>query len=133
MWLPSLSQEDPLEKGMATHSRILAWRIPMNRGAWQATVNRVTKSRTRLKQLSIHAQDNAGALEAHKCPRNRTELQLELVRSKDKDLQRNIILQTAQCHVYKAGSKVSLSGLFTLKNSSGFQSPHLKMGMVIIR
>ena len=27
-WVQSLSQEDPLEKGMATHSSILAWRIP---------------------------------------------------------------------------------------------------------
>ena len=27
-WIQSLGQEDPLEKGMATHSRILAWRIP---------------------------------------------------------------------------------------------------------
>ena len=27
-WVQSLGQEDPLEKGMATHSRILAWRIP---------------------------------------------------------------------------------------------------------
>ena len=27
-WLPSLGQDDPLEKGMATHSSILAWRIP---------------------------------------------------------------------------------------------------------
>ena len=27
-WVRSLSQEDPLEKGMATHSSILAWRIP---------------------------------------------------------------------------------------------------------
>ena len=27
-WVRSLSQEDPLEKGMATHSNILAWRIP---------------------------------------------------------------------------------------------------------
>ena len=27
-WVPSLSQEDPLEEGMATHSSILAWRIP---------------------------------------------------------------------------------------------------------
>ena len=27
-WVPSLGWEDPLEKGMATHSRILAWRIP---------------------------------------------------------------------------------------------------------
>ena len=35
----SLGQEDPLEKGMATHSNILAWRIhSMDRGAWWATV-----------------------------------------------------------------------------------------------
>ena len=27
-WVRSLGQEDPLEKGMATHSSILAWRIP---------------------------------------------------------------------------------------------------------
>ena len=27
-WVPSLGREDPLEKGMATHSNILAWRIP---------------------------------------------------------------------------------------------------------
>ena len=30
----SLGQEDPLEEAMATHSSILAWRIPMDRGAW---------------------------------------------------------------------------------------------------
>ena len=28
MWIQSLGQEDPLEKGIATHSSILAWRIP---------------------------------------------------------------------------------------------------------
>ena len=42
----------PLEEGTATHSSILSWRIPMERGAWQATVHGVTKSRTRLKRLS---------------------------------------------------------------------------------
>ena len=31
-----LGQKDPLEKGMATHSSILVWRIPMDRGAWRA-------------------------------------------------------------------------------------------------
>ena len=40
--------EDPLDEGMATHSSILAWRIPLGRGVWQAAVHRVTKSRTRL-------------------------------------------------------------------------------------
>ena len=33
-WVRSLGREDPLEKGMATHSSILAWRNPMHRGAW---------------------------------------------------------------------------------------------------
>ena len=47
-WLQSLGQEDPLEEGMATHSGILAWRIPMDRGALQATVYGVPKSQTRL-------------------------------------------------------------------------------------
>ena len=37
---------DPLEEGMETHSSVLAWRIPMDRGAWRATVHGVTKSRT---------------------------------------------------------------------------------------
>ena len=32
-WVQSLGLEDPLEEGMATHSSILAWRIPMDRGA----------------------------------------------------------------------------------------------------
>ena len=42
--------EDPLEEGMATHSSTLAWRIPMGRGAWQASVHRVTKSQIQLKE-----------------------------------------------------------------------------------
>ena len=40
--------EDPLEEGMATHSNILDWRIPMDRGAWRATVHGVAKSWTQL-------------------------------------------------------------------------------------
>ena len=35
----SLGWEDPLEEGMATHSSVLAWKIPMDRGAWWATVH----------------------------------------------------------------------------------------------
>ena len=41
MQVGSLGWEDPLEEGMATHSSILAWRIPR---LWQSTVHRVTKS-----------------------------------------------------------------------------------------
>ena len=43
-WIQSLGWKDPLEEGRATHSSILAWRIPMDRGAWQAIVHGVTKS-----------------------------------------------------------------------------------------
>ena len=37
-WVPSLGWEDSLEEDMATHPTILARRIPMDRGPWQATV-----------------------------------------------------------------------------------------------
>ena len=47
-WVWSLGWEDPLGEGMATHSTIFNWRIPMDWGAWWATVLRVTKSWTRL-------------------------------------------------------------------------------------
>ena len=45
-WVRSLGWEDPLEEGMATHSSILACRIPMDRGAWRATVHGIAKSQT---------------------------------------------------------------------------------------
>ena len=47
-WVQSLSWEDPLEEGMEIHSSVLAWRIPMDRGAWRATVHGVANSRTQL-------------------------------------------------------------------------------------
>ena len=47
-WVQSLGWEDPLKEGMATHSSILAWRIPMDRGAWRATVHGAAMSQTRL-------------------------------------------------------------------------------------
>ena len=45
-WVPSLGQEDPLEKGMATHSSILAWRIPWTEEPGGYIVHGVTKSQT---------------------------------------------------------------------------------------
>ena len=47
-WVRSLGWEDPLQEGMATHYSILAWRIPMDRGAWWAMVHGVSKSQTQL-------------------------------------------------------------------------------------
>ena len=59
MQVQFLGWEDPLEQEMATHSSILAWRNPMDGGAWWATVHRVAKSWTQLKQLSTTQQDSS--------------------------------------------------------------------------
>ena len=45
-WVQSLGWEDSLEEDIATHSSILAWSIPMDRGVWQASVHGVAKRRT---------------------------------------------------------------------------------------
>ena len=47
-WVRSLGWEDLLEEDMAIHCSILAWRICMDRGAWQATVHALAKSQTQL-------------------------------------------------------------------------------------
>ena len=47
----SLGREEPLEKEMETHSSILTWKNPMDRGAWLAAVHGVTKGRTRLSDF----------------------------------------------------------------------------------
>ena len=52
MQVQSLGREDPLEEGTATHSSLLAWRIPSTDEAYRATVHRVAKSETWLKWLS---------------------------------------------------------------------------------
>ena len=53
-WVQSLGWEDPLGKGMATHSSILAWKISWTE-AWQTIVHRVAQSQAWLKWLSKHA------------------------------------------------------------------------------
>ena len=52
-WVQSLGWEDPLEEGMVTHSSILGWRIPMDRGAWQTAVHGVAELDT-TEQLSTY-------------------------------------------------------------------------------
>ena len=56
-WVRPLGWEDPLEKGMATHSSILAWKIPMDRGAWRATVHGGRKELDTTEQLSTAHSD----------------------------------------------------------------------------
>ena len=57
-WVLSLGWEDPMEEGMITHSSILARRIPMDRGAWPATVHGVAKRWTRLSNTALSTRDN---------------------------------------------------------------------------
>ena len=52
----SLGREDPLEKGMTTHSSVLAWKNPIDRGAWRATVHGVTKSRHNWATFTFNLQ-----------------------------------------------------------------------------
>ena len=47
-WVQSLGHEDPLEEEMETHSIILAWKNPMDKGVWWATVHGVTESQIQL-------------------------------------------------------------------------------------
>ena len=54
-WAQSLGWEDPLEKGVATPSSILAWRIPMDRGAWWATVHGDAENWTQLSETKHSA------------------------------------------------------------------------------
>ena len=48
-----------LEKEMATHSSVLAWRIPGTGGAWWAAVYGVAQSRTQLKRLSSSSSSSS--------------------------------------------------------------------------
>ena len=55
-WVRFLGQEDPLEEGMATHSNILAWRMP-----WTEELGRLqsmgSQNPTQLKKLKMHAHE----------------------------------------------------------------------------
>ena len=62
MRVQTLSWEDPLEKEMATHSNILAWRIIMDRGAWWAAVQGVLK-----EWLNTHTHTHTLDFRHHWC------------------------------------------------------------------
>ena len=57
-WVQPLGWEESLEEGMTTHSSVLAWRTPMDRGAWRATVHGVAKESGMTEQLT-HTQQCA--------------------------------------------------------------------------
>ena len=63
-WFEFLAQENPLEEDMTTHSSILAWRIPMDRGARRGRVHGVAKSWTRLKPLSTDTNRDRKRMQA---------------------------------------------------------------------
>ena len=55
--------EDPLEEGMATHTSILAWRIPMDRGAWRAIVHGVAEfDMTERLSTAHHRKENMNVI-----------------------------------------------------------------------
>ena len=57
IWVQSLGWEDPLYKGMATHSSIHSWKIPMDKGAWRVTVHGVAKSQIGLSNQTTTNKD----------------------------------------------------------------------------
>ena len=52
----SLGGEDPLEKGIATHSSILPGKFHVQKGAWWAIVFGVAKSQTQMRDLTLFNQ-----------------------------------------------------------------------------
>ena len=52
---------------MATHSSIVAWEYSMDRGAWQATVHKVTKSQTWLSNEHTHTKAKLGQMSRDDC------------------------------------------------------------------
>ena len=70
MQVQSLSQEDPLEEGTATHSSILAWRIPWTEEPGGLQSITVTKSWTQMKWLSMHAHMKSVKYAVTSCLKN---------------------------------------------------------------
>ena len=59
-WVRSLGWENSMEEGMATHPSILAWRIPIDRGAWQAILHGLKKSQTQLDSKHTYTYSHRG-------------------------------------------------------------------------
>ena len=77
-WVQSLGWEDPLKNDMVIHSSILAWRIPVDRGAWRAAVHGVSKSLT-TERLSTAQHNIKSSLLISKIPLSVTVLEFLLL------------------------------------------------------
>ena len=100
-------QMETVEKEMATHSRILAWRIPMDRGAWWAAVHGVAKSQTRLSDRVQSEIDEWCFWDSGGCEKNSCLLGLSM----EKNLARGKVvrsdsLEQTSCEVYKSGGSL---------------------------
>ena len=75
-WVRSLGWEDPLEEGMAIHSSILVWRIPMDRGAWRTIGHWGHKELDTTEQLNTEPRNFAypAPLRAIPCLREQEKL-----------------------------------------------------------
>ena len=69
MWVQSLGQEDPVEEEMTTHSSNLAWRNPMDRGAWSlkeshSIEHTLSRKEAKLEEVGLHSsiEDNRDGL-----------------------------------------------------------------------
>ena len=79
----------PANAGMAIHFSILAWRIPMDREAWWATVLGVAKSQTRLKWLSTHNAGDTGEEGSRRFPwRRKWQITLVFLHGKSRGQRR---------------------------------------------
>ena len=71
MWqtcVPPLGWEDPLEEDVVTHSSILAWRIPTERGAWQATIHGATITNSVIREGFLLGLFSQFSSVAQSCP-----------------------------------------------------------------
>ena len=71
-WVLSLGWGDPLEKGMAIHSSILAFKIPTDRGDWRTTVGGVSKSTTKYNQVRLSTAQQTFSLTVYAPPTHHT-------------------------------------------------------------
>ena len=103
---------------MATHSSILAWRIPMDKGAWRATVHGVSKSQAQLMQLSTCARvkEMETGIETGRVRGTETDRERRLERQSEKNLSDLLIRDTTEC---------CLTSSCSLKNEKSQESLYL--------